>query len=591
MNSFLWINAKKIPYQVWDFGSPLEKLILYSPEEITSFFEKLESFLKKGYYLGGFFSYELGYFLEKKLERLGKPFYEFPLAYFSIFKKPKNFSKFPQPLLNLEKDFQDLSPNLKKEDYLEAIEKIKKYISQGDTYQVNYTFKIKFTYRGNLEKLFDELLFRQRCEYAFFIQEKDWAILSLSPELFMKKKGTLIVSSPMKGTIKRGNTLSEDFKNKNFLKRDLKNQAENVMIVDLIRNDLGRVCKPGSVYVSEYFKIKTYPTLHQMISTVKGTLNTNNFFEILKALFPCGSVTGAPKIRTMEIIQELEKEERRIYTGAIGFITPRGDFLFNVAIRTLLFWTLDENFYKGEVGIGGGIVWDSVGEKEYEEALLKAKFFTHTFPYFELIESIYLEPYRKNPLLPLHFKRLKTSARYFGFKIPKELLTFEHWKSFIENKVKVEKPSRIRILLSPSGDLKFEIYNFEPWKNSLKIGLKKRDFPQTPFLYHKTTHRQEYDFYRKEALKLNLEEIVFYDEEGFLLEGTISNIFIDLGDEVLYTPPIELGLLNGVLRSYLISQKRVKKRKLKIEDLKKAKGIYLGNAVRGLGKVSEWIIL
>lgn len=591
MSSFLWINAQKIPYKVWDFGNPLERVVLYNPNKLFLFFQTLEKFLKKGYYLGGFFSYELGYFLEKKLKKFGKSYYEFPLAYFGVFKKPKIFHEFSETLSNSEGNFKNLTPNLEKEEYLKAIEKIKKYISKGDTYQVNYTFKVKFTYHGNLEKLFHELLFRQRCEYAFFIKEDDWTILSLSPELFMKKKGKLIISSPMKGTIKRGNTFSEDFKNKSSLKKDLKSQAENVMIVDLIRNDLGRVCKLGSVYVSEYFKIKTYPTLHQMISTVKGILDTENFFEILKALFPCGSVTGAPKIRTMEIIHELEKEERRVYTGAIGFITPEGNFLFNVAIRTLLFWKRDKNTYEGEAGIGGGIVWDSVEEKEYEEALLKAKFFTHPFPYFELIETFYFSPFEKNPLLPLHFKRLKTSARYFGFKIPKELVTFESWEAFLKREIKTEKPCRIRLLLSPSGKLKIETYEFKPWEEYLKIGFTKRNFSKTSFLYHKTTYRPEYEFYRKEASKLNLEEIVFYDEEGFLLEGTISNIFLDLGEGLLYTPPVKFGLLNGVLRSYLIAQKKAKERKLKLEDLKKTKNIYIGNAVRGLGKVSEWVIL
>ncbi len=590
MNFFLWINAQKIPYKVWDFGTPLKKIVLYSPEKITLFFQTMEKFLKKGYFLGGFFSYELGYFLEKKLERLGKLYYNFPLAYFGIFKKPKISFKFPEPLC-LEGKFENLIPNIKKEEYLKAIEKIKKYISQGDTYQVNYTFKIKFNYRGDIEKLFYELLFRQRCEYAFLIKEKEWAVLSLSPELFIKKRKNLIVSSPMKGTIKRGDTLAEDLRNKKFLRRDLKNQAENVMIVDLIRNDLGRICKPGSVYVSEYFKIKTYPTLHQMISTVEGVLDSESLLEIFKALFPCGSVTGAPKIRTMEIIHELEKEERRVYTGAVGFITPDGDFLFNVSIRTLIFWKRDENLYEGEAGIGGGIVWDSVGEKEYDEALLKARFFTHPLPYFELVETFYFSPFEKNPLLPLHFKRLKTSARYFKFKIPKELSTFKNWESFLKKEIKVEKPSRVRLLLSPSGKFKIEIYDFQPWEKYMKIGFTKRTFSKTPFLYHKTTYRPEYDFYRNEALKLNLEEIVFYDEEGFLLEGTISNLFLDLGEDVLYTPPIELGLLNGVLRSYLIAQKKAKERKLKLEDLKKIKAIYIGNAVRGLGKVSEWVIL
>ena len=591
---FLFVNAKNYPYTILDFGKPLKSFILKNLNTSTNlknFFSQLEDFLSQGYYLGLILSYELGYFFEEKFKNLRKDFYSFPLAYAGIYKKPQRYKCTLKEFREYEDKFEDFKPNIDKSEYFSAIKKIKDYISSGDTYQVNYTFKIKFRYKGDLENLFFKLLFCQRCEYAFFIREKDWSVLSFSPELFLKKKGNILISSPMKGTISRGYILTDDKRKKQILKNNEKDRAENIMIVDLIRNDMGRICKFGSVYVSELFKIKTYPTLHQMISTIKGDLRTHNLYEIFKALFPCGSVTGAPKIRTMEIIHELEKEERHVYTGAIGFVTPKKEFLFNVAIRTLIFWHTEiPEVYQGEAGIGGGIVWDSIEEKEYNEAILKAKFFTFTFPYFELIETIYF-PFEKNLLLPYHYKRLKNSAKYFRFKIPKELSTYENWLKFLNSQIKSTEPLRVKLRLSPEGKFKIDTFPFEPWNKNLKIGLKKRDFPTTVFLFHKTTNRNEYDYYRKEALKQGVDEIIFYDENGYLLEGTISNVFIDLGDKVLYTPPINLGLLNGVLRSYLISQEKVKEKKLHINDLNKAKRIYIGNAVRGLGKVKEWVIL
>ena len=397
----------------------------------------------------------------------------------------------------------------------------------------------------------------------------------------------------MKGTFKRGISWKEDLKLKRYLKNDIKNQAENIMIVDLIRNDLGRVCQEGSVYVSELFKIETYPTLHQMISTVKGTLKTKNLYKIIKALFPCGSITGAPKIRAMEIIRELEKEPREVYTGAIGFIDTSGNFFFNVAIRSLIFKKAeDNNFFNGEAGIGGGIVWDSIPEDEFQESILKAKFFLSPLPYFKLIETFYIDKTQKNPLLFLHYKRLKTSANYFRFKIPEWLKTYKDFENFLKKRTYTLKKGRYkaRILLSPSGEVEFTLSPFEPWSHYLKIGLVKRNFDLGVLFFHKTSFREPYNFWQKKAQEMGLNEIIFYNEEGFLLEGTISNLFVELNSELI-TPPLSLKILNGVLRQFLISKKKVKEAKIKIEDLNNIKALYIGNAVRGLGKVSEWVIL
>lgn len=592
---FIWAKANKIPYQLYIFKSPIKILTLKNPENLPKFFNSLENEVKRGFYACGFLSYELSYFFEKRLKSLARKS-KFPLAYFGIY---KTFEKifinpgFDETEYEIFKNgFKNIKIGIEKEEYIKTVKKIKNYIAEGDVYQINFTFKLKFEFEGSLERLFYLLLFSQRCKFGCFAKAGDYYILSFSPELFLEKKGNILKSSPMKGTIRRGLSQKEDLEFRNQLKNSIKNQAENIMIVDLLRNDLGKICKRGSVYVSELFKIETYPTLHQMISTIKGTLKENSLYKIFKALFPCGSVTGAPKIRAIEIIRELEKEPRGVYTGAIGFIKPNGDFLFNVAIRTLTFKKEGRASFLGEAGIGGGIVWDSIPEEEFEEALLKAKFFLSPLPYFKLIETFYFDTHKNNLLLPFHYKRIKHSALYFGFRLPHCLKKYEEFKNFIENKASQLKSGnyKARLLLYPNGKIELIFSDYQPWKKDLKVGLVKRDFDLGILFFHKTSFRKPYEFWKNKAKELGFDEIVFYDEKGFLLEGCISNVFIDLG-KGLITPPLELKILNGVLRQFLISRKKAKEGMIKIEDLKQIKEFYIGNAVRGLGKVIELSIL
>lgn len=593
---FLFVEAKKIPYKALIFEDCREIMVLSKEKkslaEIREYFHVLEKKIKEGFYALGFISYELGYLLEERLNKLyWEP--ETPLAYFALFKKLRKEQLQPQ---EEEKDYslEVKGLNLSSKEYEEALKKIKDYIAQGDTYQVNFTAKLKFTLSGDPWSLFKALLFSQRCEYAFFMETPDFFLLSLSPELFLEKKGLRLLSAPMKGTLKRAPLLHQDELQKESLRVDLKSRAENIMIVDLIRNDLGRIAIPGSVWVKELFQIKTYPTLHQMISQIEGTIKEASLLDILKALFPCGSVTGAPKIRTMEIIRELEKEPRNVYTGAVGYLTPEGDFLFNVAIRTILLQREKDQSFRGELGVGAGIVWDSHTEGEYEETLLKAKFLLDPIPYFQLFETFWWSQGRENPLLPYHFERLLSSAKYFQFSIPKELQSYASFQDFLRENLR-EKTSqvfRVKLILSPTGELKLEKEAYEElcWPKPIKVGLIKRKTTPHIFRYHKTTQREEYNLLREEALKRDLTEIVFYNEANQLLEGTISNIFLEI-EEILYTPPLELGILPGTLRRKLIEEKRVIEAPLTIEDLKKGATLYIGNSLRGLGKVEDWVIL
>ncbi len=593
---FLWVNAKTIPFKGILFLEPVDELILEedNSEKVEKFFYTLESLNKKGLYALGFITYEVGYLLEKRLRPLFKPL-ELPLAHFIFFKKQEKI-EIPPLKENPYFKITSFKLNLTKDEYKEAIFKIKDYIAKGDTYQVNFTTKFSFSLKGNPWELFQWLLFSQRCEYACYFSTPSYILLSLSPELFIKKYKNTLISSPMKGTIKRAFTLKEDLFQREVLRIDSKSQAENIMIVDLIRNDLGRICERGSVWVKELFKIKSYPTLHQMISTISGTLEKGSLFEIFKALFPCGSVTGAPKIRTMEIIHELEKEPRSVYTGAIGFITPKGDFLFNVAIRTaLLFPFKKEDSYKCELGVGAGIVWDSSPQKEYFETKLKANFFFKPISYFYLFETFKWLRNKENPLLFLHYKRLLNSAKYFQFNIPRELKNFETFIEYLKENLSFyyKDPLRVKLLLSPEGNIKLEVTQISSlsWEKPLIVGLIKRKSSPMVYHFHKTTLREEYDTARELLQKLGLKEILFYNEREELLEGTISNLFWKRS-RIYYTPPLSLGLLPGVLRERLLREKKAVERIITLRDLRKKEGcLYIGNSLRGLGKVDKYIII
>jgi len=591
----LWINAKDLPYRGYAFLEPDGELILPSeasePETVHRFFQQLEQQISRGLYALGYFSFELGYLLERRLVRcFRKP--EIPLAHFVLFRKmeKKRFRlRREPPSVHMISQSFNLSPS----EYGEAIEKIKSYLAQGDSYQVNFTGKFHFRLQGRPLDLFRSLLWSQRCEYACYLETPARVILSFSPELFLKKRGNLLLTAPMKGTLKRQPLLREDARHKELLKQDEKSRAENAMIVDLLRNDLGKICVPGGVKVKKVFHIKTYPTVHQMISTIAGTLKTGRLYDIFQALFPSGSVTGAPKIRTMEIIRELEKEPRNVYTGAMGFLRPQGDFTFNVAIRTALLFPETTDAYWGQLGVGAGIVWDSRAEQEYEETHLKARFFFQAPGYFSLLETFWWEQSHPNPLLPLHYRRLLSSARYFRFQIPDVLKNFSRWKRFLAAELSSAECRllRVRVCCRPEGTLGVQK---EPllelgWPPPIRIGLKRRATPVNLYHFHKTTLRQEYDTERRRAEELGLTEIAFFNEKGELLEGAISNIFLEQQGR-LYTPPLRLGILPGVLREHLLRTKKAQEKRLTLENLQRGT-LYIGNSLRGLAEVKEWILL
>ena len=558
--SFLFVNFKEI-------------LTFKSSDSLNSFFRRLENYSKKGYWLAGYFSYEFGYFLEKAHCHLkGKS--KTSLAWIGVCKKPieiRRKSNFPL-LSKSSYKIKNIRPNISQREYDKKIQRIKHYLEQGLTYQINFTFKEKFDFCGNILDLYLDLRRIQPTPYSSLIDTGKEKILSLSPELFFRINKGKIIARPMKGTTKRGVTDKEDSKVKADLRTSKKIRAENLMIVDLLRNDLGRISK--LVRAPKLFNIEKHRTLYQMTSTVEGKLRKNlRLKEIFSSLFPCGSVTGAPKIKTIELISKLEKEPRGIYTGAIGYVSPEGKSCFNVAIRTIY---LKNN--KGELGIGGGIIYDSKAKAEYEEALLKAKFFRDSLIRAGLIESILWDRKKGYYLLDLHLKRLKKSSRHFFIPYKEKEIKKKLEKIF----AKEFKNLKIRLVLRADGKIVIEKETIKKIKTPVKIRISsKRINSKDAFLYHKTTKRVFYDRERKEGLGKGYFETIFLNERNELTEGTITSLFI-LKNKKLYTPSSQSGLLPGILREHFLKQGKAKEKILYLKDIKEADKIYVGNSVRGL---------
>lgn len=559
--------------------SDFKNILTFGPgDNLDLFFRRVENYSRKGYWLAGYFSYEFGYFLEQTHHRL-RPRGKTPLVWLGVCRKPEVTVRKNNPLrmasgltVSPAYSVKNLRPNINRDEYTSKLRRIKAYLKQGLSYQVNFTFKEKFDFKGDVLSLYSDLRRSQPTPYSALINNGREYVLSLSPELFFRIDKNKITARPMKGTAKRGETDEEDFRREEVLKKSRKIRAENLMIVDLLRNDLGRISE--LVRAPKLFSIEKHPTLYQMTSTIEGRLKeSSRLKDIFCSLFPCGSVTGAPKIKTMQIIKELEKEPRGIYTGAIGYVSPKGKTCFNVAIRTV---RIKKN--KGELGIGGGIVYDSDPGAEYEEARLKAKFFRERSEKASLIEGILWDKDKGYYLLSRHLNRLDKSAQYFSYSYSRREI-----RKKLKEAVDGEKKSvKVRLILNPDGKITVDKTPIKKIKLPVKIRISnKRIDPKDEFLYHKTTRRYFYDREREKGLTKGCFETVFLNEKGEITEGAITNLFI-CRDKSLYTPSLQSGLLPGVLREELIKRKKVREKILYLQDLKDADAVYIGNSVRGL---------
>ena len=566
------------------FLKPFKVITCFRPEELREKLDELDKILDKGYYAAGFMSYEAGYAFEEALKNKNR--YTFPLLWFGVYKKPLIYEGRLAGEVKGSTSINDIKPNISKKEYIANIKRIKKHIVRGESYEVNFCFKQKFSFRGSAYKLYLQLREKQTVAYSAFIKFGDYFIVSFSPELFFRKTKSSIETRPMKGTLKRGKTLEEDAEQERFLGRSDKDRSENLMIVDLLRNDLGRISKAGSVKAKELFKVEKYETLFQMISVIRGSLKKDiSLYQIFKNIFPCGSVTGAPKIRTMRIIRELEKEPRLVYTGSIGYLAPKKEKgAFNVAIRTVV---IDKKKKKGEMGIGSGIVYESDASSEYAECLLKSSFLTSKKSNFQLIETILVKGGRRCLLLKLHFERLKKSSKYFNFCYNEKAVR-ENLKTRLEA-LDERKFYKLRLLLSRAGTVKITCSVIPAGQDVIPRRVKisgKKTLSSDVLLRHKVSARELYNKEHKKYKKLGFYGVIFTNERDEITEGAVSNIIIKKGG-FYYTPPLSCGLLNGVYRQYLINKKSfpLKEKTIFRKDVLTADAVYLCNSVRGLEEV------
>ncbi len=557
------------------FTQPCRILMASRPDEVVPALRAVDEAVRtEGLYAAGFVSYEAAPAFDPALTTRADG--EFPLLWFGLYREPAVVT-FPPVRAALNPPAFAWQPSVSREEYDKGFHAIREFIRNGDTYQVNFTYRLRSPTRPDPWEFFLQLAADEEPPYGAFLDCGDWMVCSASPELFFRLDGNFIESRPMKGTAARGRWFEEDRRNAADLRASGKDQAENVMIVDMVRNDLGRVAEAGSVAVASLFDVEQYPTVWQMTSTVTARTQAP-LDRIFAALFPPASMTGAPKRRTMEIIAQLETSPRRVYSGAIGFVAPGRQAQFNVAIRTVLF---HRKSGRAEYGVGGGIVWDSHPAREWEECAVKTRILSPRRPEFDLLETLRWTPVQGYWLLDYHLKRLHESALYFGF-----CLDLARVRDELERLARglPKAPHKARLLLSRKGAVSATATPLDLRASGfadLALALSPVDSREV-FLYHKTTHRRVY--HDALATRPGAADVLLFNEKGEITESTIANVAVEIG-RGLYTPPVRCGLLPGTLRARLLEHNKVREKILFPEDVLSAERVYLINSVRGMHRV------
>lgn len=550
------------------FSQPIAVLTARVPSEVVPLLDEVETHAARGRYAVGFVAYEAAHAFDQALFTQAPVT---PLARFAVFEACEALDDLPiapalEPL--------DWQPEIDETTYATRIREIREFIAAGDTYQVNFTLRLRAP-RGGVAPyaLFRQMNACRRTAFASFWQDDELTIACASPECFFELDGYHILSRPMKGTAPRGRTNAEDAEIAARLAGSEKDRAENLMILDMVRNDLGRIARVGSVRTEDVFRIERYATVHQMTSTAHAE-TTASLAEIFGALFPAASMTGAPKARTMEIIRDLEASPRGVYSGCIGVVGPGRQARFGVAIRTaVLDWRIDEWTY----GVGGGIVWDSTPEAEAAEWRTKAAIVLQPpQPEFSLLSTTRWTPGEGYFLLDRHLERLADSARYYDWEI-----SLERVRQALDDYAKgLTGPRRIRLTVDRSGAVDIQDFELPVWPDSPRIALApepvESSFPQ---LFHKLDRRALYDHMR--ASRTDVDEVVLFNEAGEITEGTYSNLLVRFGENV-WTTPISCGLVPGVYRAELIARGEVRERVIRVDELAQADEIRLINSVRGM---------
>jgi para-aminobenzoate synthetase/4-amino-4-deoxychorismate lyase len=582
------------------YGAPVRTLVYRTGDDLGMFFAALESALAEGLHAVGLFSFELGHALQRLPDTLAAGT---PLATVALFERCEQLTmqQVDAWLAQRAKDrpyaVTQCQPALDEADFTAAVDQIRHRIACGDTYQVNFTFPLHFDMHGDPLALYAALRARQPVPYGALLGLPDGqTVLSLSPELFVSHVQGLLQCRPMKGTAAATGDAATDAALAQALRDSDKERAGNLMIVDLLRNDLGRIAETGSVTVPELFAVERFGAVLQMTSTIDARArNDIGLRQLFDALFPCGSVTGAPKRRTLQILQQLERWPRRLYSGAIGWFAPAtqgrrlGDFMLSVPIRTLQLDAPDANDRRrGELGVGAGIVYDSDARAEYQECLLKAGFLTGAVPGFGLFETMHATRAGCRLLEP-HLARLSASAGVLGFVFDEAALRQEI--AAVCTDFEEGREYRLRVALHAGGGTQLTSAPVTPLSQPVRLLLSPLRMPAyDPLLAHKTTLRRAYDDGWQQAEAAGAFDTLFFNERGELTEGGRSNVFVRIGGRWM-TPPLSSGLLPGVMRAQLLADPGWDAREqcLTREDLRRADEICVCNALRGtLRAVIDW---
>lgn len=550
------------------FTNPVQVVAATRVDEVQQVLRLVQRAVDQGFYAAGFVSYEAApafdpAFMVQNNNRL-------PLAWFGLFEAPTS----PPTPSNSAFHLSDWTPDVSESEFAGRIATIRSAIERGDTYQVNYTLRLHAQCKGDDWALYQHLYRAQQANYCAYLNLGRYRILSVSPELFFRWDGQQLMTRPMKGTMPRGRWPDEDRVYAAQLAVSEKDRAENLMIVDLLRNDTGRVAAIGSVQVPDLFTVERYPTVWQMTSTITAETHPGTTLnDIMTALFPCGSITGAPKISTMQYIAELENSPRDVYCGAIGYLAPGNQAVFNVAIRTVL---LDTQMNRAVYGVGSGITWDSTATGEYAEVQTKAALLTEPQPVFELLETLLLD-HGTYALLERHLQRLSGSSAYFGIPLTLDMIR----EALIQHAQRYRNEMwRVRLLVARDGRPHIESTPYQPLPDTPQpVALAHTPVSNKDrFLYHKTTHRTVYETHR--SAHADMFDVLLWNEAGELTEFMIGNLVIEL-DNQRWTPPRHCGLLAGVMRAELLAQGAIHERVLTRTDLAQATRIWLINSVRG----------
>jgi para-aminobenzoate synthetase / 4-amino-4-deoxychorismate lyase len=550
-----------------EFHQPTDIVIANTIEEVIPALHRVEAAVKQGFYAVGYVSYDAAPAFDHAFQVRNAP--TMPYVWFALFEQMERLQERNGGWYQVSKWIPDTSASR----YQDAITHIKNAIAHGETYQVNYTIRLHANFAGDAISFYQNLKRAQGGSFHAFLDTGRYQIVSVSPELFFSWKNGCLTTKPMKGTAPRGRWKSEDEQNRLALQTSEKDQAENVMIVDLLRNDMSRICTPGTVHVPKLFEVETYRTVFQMTSTIQGmTAQDISLTDLFKALFPCGSITGAPKVKTMEIISKLESSNRDVYCGAIGILKPDGEMVFNVAIRTVVIDTLRKSAW---YGVGGGITWDSSADGEYQEMQNKSNVLETYFPKFGLLETIRLQN-GSYVLLDRHLKRLQESSEYFALGVDVSYIRRELLDRASLHPSGVFK---VRVVAYGNRDVTIEILPLQEGMGDRIPKVRLADHPvnsKNLFLYHKTTNRQVYSEHQDPGWY----DVLLWNERGECTEFTVGNLVYQIQGE-LYTPPIHCGLLAGTLRNEWIESGKLKERVLRTEDIESVEQLWFINSVRG----------